>query len=109
MAVSAYPFTADKRFYAIILAFPTVEDRIVNILIPPGYEVESLPESTIVQLNNGAGTFKFIIAQNGNFLRVVSNMDLKNIVYTPQDYESLKKFYAQVVEKHAEAIVLTKS
>ncbi len=109
MAESENPFKADERFYPIIFDFPSVEDRIVNILIPPGYEVESLPESTIVQLNNGAGTFKFIIAQNGNFLRVVSNMDLKNIVYTPQDYESLKKFYAQVVEKHAEAIVLTKS
>ncbi len=109
IAENENPFKANERFYPIIFDFPSLESRVVNIMIPQGFEVESLPESAIVQINDGGGIFKFIIAQNGNFLRVESSIDLKDTVYTPNDYDILKKFYSQVVEKHAETIVLKKS
>ncbi|HSI70618.1 MAG TPA: transglutaminase domain-containing protein [Gillisia sp.] len=105
-AVANNPFKEGERMFPIIFDFPSIENCTVNIMVPPGYEVESLPESSIYELNNGAGTFKFLALQNGNFLRVESVLDLKNIVYSPQDYDALKKFYAQMVEKHSELIVL---
>jgi transglutaminase-like putative cysteine protease len=105
-AVSNNPFKEEKREFPIIFDFPSIDNCTVNIMVPPGYEVESLPESSIYELNNGAGTFKFLALQNGNFLRVESVLDLKNIVYSPLDYDALKKFYAQMVEKHSELIVL---
>lgn len=105
-AVSNNPFKEGERMFPVIFDFPSVENLTVNIMVPPGYEVESLPESSIYELNNGEGTFKFLALQNGNFLRIESVLDLKNIVYSPQDYDSLKKFYSQMVEKHSELIVL---
>lgn len=108
LAEKENPFKADDRNYPIIFDYPAIENKTVNILIPVGYEVEFLPESAILQLNKGAGTFKFITVQNGNFIRVESEIDIKNIVYTQLDYEALKQFYAQMVEKHTEAIVLKK-
>lgn len=108
MAEAENPFKADERTYPVIFNFPSLENKTVNIMVPAGYEVESLPESSIYELNNGAGTFKFLALQNGNFLRVESVLDIKNIVYTPQDYAALKQFYAQLVEKHSEVIVFKK-
>lgn len=102
------PFKADTREYPIIFDFPSLDNRVVNVLVPQGFEVESLPESAIVQLNQGAGTFKFLTSQNGNYLRIESSLDIKNIAYSPTEYDALKKFYAQIVEKHSEAIVLKK-
>lgn len=100
------PFKAEKREYPIFFDFPSAETKTVNIMVPEGYEVEYLPESALFDLNGGAGTFKFITLQNGNFLRIVSELNMKNTVFTSNDYKSLKEFYAQLVTKHTEAIVL---
>lgn len=103
------PFKAEKREYPIFFDYPSIENKVVNILVPEGYEVEFLPESTIIELNNGAGTFKFITLQNGKYLRIESEVDLKDTVYTPDDYTILKNFYAELVNKHSEAIVLKRT
>ncbi|MCM4159888.1 DUF3857 domain-containing protein [Antarcticibacterium flavum] len=108
LAEAENPFKADERSYPVIFNFPSLKNTTVNIMVPPGYEVESLPESSIYELNNGAGTFKFLTLQNGNFLRIESVLDIRNIVYSPQDYTALKQFYAQMVEKHSEVIVFKK-
>lgn len=106
LAEKENPFKAEKREYPIFFDFPSLENKTVNILLPEGYEVEFLPESAIIDLNNGAGTFKFITLQNGNYLRIESEYNMKNTVYPPADYKSLKDFFAEVVNKHSEAIVL---
>ncbi|UJH92762.1 transglutaminase [Antarcticibacterium sp. 1MA-6-2] len=106
LAEKENPFKAEKREYPIFFYFPSLENKTVNILLPEGYEVEFLPESAIIDLNNGAGTFKFITLQNGNYLRIESEYNMKNTVYPPADYKSLKDFFAEVVNKHSEAIVL---
>ena len=103
------PFKADERSYPVIFDFPSRDSRIVNIIIPEGFEVESLPENSIFQLMGESGVFKFLTSQNGKYLRVESVLELKNLVYTPEDYDDLKQFYAYIVDKHAETIVLKKS
>jgi hypothetical protein len=108
MAEKENPFKSDVRKYPIIFEYPYVDNRTVNIMVPEGYEIEFLPESAIFKLNEQAGTFKFITFQKGNFIRIESELDFKNIIFTPLDYKALKDFYAHIVEKHAEAIVFKK-
>jgi len=103
------PFKGEERTYPIYFDFPSNNSKTINLLIPEGYQVESLPESAIVKLKNGAGIFKFVVALNGRFLRVESSLDMNNMVYTSEDYEALKNFYGEMVNKHSEAIVLSKS
>lgn len=106
-ALTENPFKSDEREYPIFFDFPSIQKNTINIMIPEGYAVESLPESIITKFKEDA-TFRFVTVQNGNFLRVESVLDLKNIIYTPNDYTILKEFYAQMVEKQTEAIVLKK-
>lgn len=108
LAEKENPFKADTRQNPIIFDFPSIENHTVNIMVPEGFEVESLPENSAVTINSDAGTFKFVILHNNNFIRVESVMDWKNIVFSPADYNALKQFYAHVVEKHSEAIVFKK-
>lgn len=108
LALNENPFKADERKYPIFFDYPSSRNNTVNIRLPEGYKVESLPESVISDLNGGAGTFKFVVIQNGPFLRVQSVLELKNIVYTNQDYQALKNFYALMVEKNSETVVLSK-
>lgn len=106
--LSENPFKADERHYPIFFEFPLVSKKTVNILIPEGYEVESLPESVITQINGGEGEFKFLANQNGRYLRFEAEFGLKNIVFLPEQYSALKEFYAQMVEKQTETLVLRK-
>lgn len=107
-AVNENPFKEEKRNYPVIFDFPAMESYTVNLMIPDGYEVSSLPENFETILGEGAGQFIFRTRLAGQYLRVESIMDMNNIVYTSADYEKLKEFFAQMVEKQSEAIVLTK-
>ena len=108
LALEENPFKADERQYPVFFDYPAVHKKTANILLPKGYTVEYLPESVIYELNAGAGTYKFITSHNGNFLRIDSELHMTNTVYTPNDYTALKQFFATMVEKQTEAIVLTK-
>lgn len=102
------PFKADERNYPVFFDFPMLKSTTVNVLIPEGYEVEALPESLITTINDGDGQFKFLVNQNGRYLRLEAELDLRNIIFLPTHYTALKEFYAQMVEKQSEAIVLKK-
>lgn len=107
-AISENPFKAEERAFPIFFNYPKVESNTVNLIIPNGYEVEHIPESGISDFKNGAIVYKYLIAQNGNFLRIESVLEMKDVVFSPLDYENLKEFYSLLVEKQTEAIVLKK-
>lgn len=107
-ALAENPFKAEERSYPIFFDFPLLRNKTVNVLIPEGYEVEALPESVITKINDGDGEFKFLVNQNGRFLRLEAELNIKNIIFLPTQYNALKEFYAQMVEKQSEAIVLKK-
>ncbi|MCM4157194.1 DUF3857 domain-containing protein [Gramella sp. AN32] len=102
------PFKADERFYPIFFQYPSTNNQVINIMVPQGYEVNSLPKDLIVQLANEAGDFKYIVRHQGKFIRVESEVNINRLVFNPQDFEFLKAFYGNIVEKHNEAIVFTK-
>jgi len=108
MAQSTNPFKADERKLPIFFKYPSTESKTVYMQIPDNYKVESLPESKMFDLNEGQGSYKFIILQSGNFIKVTSELKMNNIVYTPDDYQNLKRFYDGMVALNSEAIVLTK-
>lgn len=101
-------FKADKRTYPIFFDFPTQKHNLINIMIPEGYEVVSLPESAIVKLKENAGEFKYIVKHSGSYLRIDSEVNLSQTVYLPKDYEIIQKFYDNIIEKQNESIVLRK-
>lgn len=109
MALKENPFKADERYYPIFFDFPSSNEKVVNIMLPEGYQVESLPESAVLVFNNGAGKFQFYANQSGKFLRIQAITDMNQIVYPAQDYENLKKLYSQMVDKQNEVIVLSKA
>ncbi|GHA26723.1 hypothetical protein GCM10007103_05130 [Salinimicrobium marinum] len=108
LALEENPFKADERQYPVIFDYPLSRNNTVNIMVPEGYQVESIPESIISDFNNGAGTFKFIASQNGQFLRVQAILEVKTIAYSNKEYKALKDFYALMVEKQTEPIVFSK-
>ena len=103
------PFKDDKRNYPIFYDFPEQKNYTFNIMIPEGYEISSVPESIIVSLGENDGEFKFIVNANGKIIRLLSHVRINKLAFQPEEYEGLKKFYANIIKKQGEAIVLEKT
>jgi len=102
------PFTAEKREYPIDFKYPSSDTYMINITIPDGYTVESIPESASLELPDEIGKFGFMISntENNIQLRVTSeiNVPLVPALY----YDILQEYFKIIVEKETEKIVLTK-
>mgnify|MGYP004235024099 CR=1 FL=1 len=69
------------------------------MLIPEGYEVESLPQSAIVQLKDAAGEFKYLVKHMNNVIRIESEVNLAQTIFAATDYEYIQKFYDNIIKK----------
>lgn len=108
MAEKENPFKLDERKYPIDFSIPFKENYKVNIMLPQGYKVESLPKAEAFEFKGGAVKYTFIVKQNGNFIQLSTDFDLKSTLIDPQDYSVFKEFYGKIIEKQTEKIVLTK-
>ncbi|MUU77846.1 transglutaminase domain-containing protein [Winogradskyella endarachnes] len=109
LATKENPFKLEERQYPIDFVIPFTDKFMVNIKLPEGYKVESLPNSEALEFKDANVKFTYLIQQNGNFLQLKVQFDIINPLILPADYKDFKNFYSKIVEKQAEQIVLTKS
>jgi hypothetical protein len=102
------PFKLEKREYPIDFAFPIKTRYLVNIMLPEGYILESMPESEILNFENGALKFEYVAKENGKYLQFNIGLDISSSLIEPQYYEAFKKFFNLVIQKQTEQIVLKK-
>jgi len=109
MVVDENPFKSEKREYPIDFGYPWRDKFLINISIPEGYEIESIPESLSMSLPQDAGKFRYNIAADaGGMLRVSVETSMNYSALPAEFYPSLKEFYRKLVEKHTERVVLKK-
>ncbi|GGI55777.1 DUF3857 domain-containing protein [Winogradskyella haliclonae] len=108
MAEKENPFKLDVRQYPIDFTMPFKDKFKVNIMLPKGYKVEALPKSEVMEFKEGAVKYTFIAKQNGSYVQLSTELDLKSPIIDSSDYSVFKEFYGKVVEKQAEQIVLSK-
>ncbi|WP_460219900.1 DUF3857 domain-containing protein [Psychroserpens sp. MEBiC05023] len=101
------PFKQDTRHFPIDLSYPFSDRYMINIMIPEGYALESLPSSEKIQFND-VGDFTFLAKENGSFLQLTVALNMKSPIILASDYEVFKGFYSRVIEKQSEKIVLKK-
>jgi hypothetical protein len=102
------PFKAAERFYPVEMPYAMNETYIFYMEIPAGYKVEEIPKSTRVKFNEDEGMFEYIISAAENRIQLRSRIVLKKATFYPEDYQSLRDFYAYIVKKESEQIVLKK-
>jgi hypothetical protein len=103
------PFTSEKREYPVDFLFPQSDSYIVNYMLPQGYQVESLPESTKFVLPDNLGSFLYQIVNRGNTLQLRVSTDLNTDVVSSEYYEHLRTFFRELVKKETEKVVITKA
>ena len=102
------PFKLKERLLPVELRYPLSTKTVVNIDLPEGYVVESLPESVQINYNENKGSYRYVVSNVGNRITVVADFEMNQSVVQPNDYPIWKDFFTAIVAKDAEKIVLKK-
>ena len=106
--IKSNPFVAATRKYQIELPYCKEETFRLTMEIPDGYEVDELPSSSQIKLNENAGLFDYSINRNNNTIELNVKMKLTKAIYEPEEYQALRDFYKNIIKKEAEQIVFKK-
>ncbi len=102
-------FKSEDRKLPVDFASAWLTSDEVQIQIPDGYKVETLPESISIATENGIGNYEFTISTKENkiFLKSITKV---NIPIIPLNmYKELKDFYSKRLLKMKEKVVLVKN
>jgi hypothetical protein len=105
---SENPFKSEMRDYPVDFTYPWHYQFNVNIEIPEGYEVKTLPESKTLSIPNGFGSFKYNISSKGQLVSLICTISINAAVIEPALYPNLKEFYKEMLEKQTALVVLKK-
>jgi transglutaminase-like putative cysteine protease len=102
------PFKQETREYPIDYGFPFLDKYTINIDIPEGYVVETLPKSTQLNMEDNLGSFKFISNAAGNKIQLSISHQINSPIVSSEYYSMLKEYYQSMIAKETEKIVLKK-
>jgi len=102
------PFNQEKREYPVDFGFPWQDKYTINIEIPDGYTVESLPAITQIETAQNICNFKYNILANGTKIQLSIMQEVTVPIVSSADYPMLQESYKKIIEKENEKIVLKK-
>ena len=102
------PFKQELREYPVDFGYPKQERYSININIPEGFIVESMPQAINIGTAENIGKFKYMIANTGNNIQIAITKDINVAIVQADLYSVLKDFYEKIVDKQNEKIVLKK-
>jgi hypothetical protein len=102
------PFQDQDRKYPVEMPYTIDDSYTLNMEIPGGYAVGELPKSVKVNLNGNEGAFEYLLAVDAKHIQLHVRVKLDRAWFPPDDYTSLRDFFALIVKKEAEPLVLTK-
>ena len=95
--ISENPFKMKERSYPMDFGFPFTNTYLVSIDLGEEYEIEHLPSSKTIKLQNDDGECSVIYMGQGNKINVRFTLKLNAYRFPPDTYPSLKDFFANVV------------
>ena len=101
-------FKAAERRYPVEMPFAFDETYMLTMDIPKNYVIEEVPKSVRVNFNEGEGSFEYLVDKTADQIQLRSRVIMKKAYFLPEDYNSLRDFFAFVVKKHGEQIVFKK-
>lgn len=97
----------EERSQDIKIRYGYQDTDSINLRLPEGYEIESLPR--ITELKNDFGRFHFSIQCQGRDICIVQSLLLHRGTYSPKLYSEFALFMKEVANQYHSKIILRKS
>ncbi|APQ16603.1 hypothetical protein BTR34_04315 [Maribacter hydrothermalis] len=93
------PFVSSERNYPIDFGYPMKYQYILNMNIPDGYRLKSLPKSVNLVLPNNEGVLKLNVVNNvSDTLNLFFTFELNMAHYSEDNYDGIKQFFSEAVK-----------
>ncbi|WP_367756973.1 hypothetical protein [Flavobacterium sp. WC2430] len=102
------PFVLGKRLMPVYFGYPKTDKYNINIEIPKGYKVVSVPQPIKISTANSVESYSINIAYDNDKIQIAIVKEINLAVVPPDLYDALKDFFQKMMEKQNEKIVLTK-
>ncbi|MEJ6980370.1 DUF3857 domain-containing protein [Pedobacter sp. P351] len=106
--ITENPFKLTERTYPVDMGAPSETKVIMVLKFPEKFEVISKPPALALSLPNNGGRLLTQSTLEGNTLLVSYNMQLKNSIYSSEEYHYLKEFYNKIIQTQQADIILKK-
>ncbi|KRB53850.1 DUF3857 domain-containing protein [Flavobacterium sp. Root186] len=100
------PFNQEKRVLPIYFGYPSEEEIIINLEIPAGYKIESMPKPIQISSENKEIVFVLDIVNVDDRIQISCSKVIKNSVFEADQYNGLKNLYQKMLANQNEKIVL---
>jgi len=107
-AMKENPFSAMVRRYPVEMSYTFNELYGLRMDIPKGYEIEELPKPVKIKLFETDGVYEYGFLVGSDFVQFRSRLVLSRAYFEPEEYQTLRDFFAMVVKKQGEMIVFRK-
>jgi hypothetical protein len=94
---------------AIYFGYLTMERFAINLEIPEGYMVESLPAPVRVTLGDKEIVFSLNTSSDGNKIQILSTKEINSSIFAPDAYQGLKDLFQKMIASQNEKIILKKN
>jgi len=102
------PFVQEVRNLPVFFGYPKQDKYTLNIEIPEGYAVESIPQPMAIATGEGVGSFKFNIQVTANKIQIVVTSEINQMLVAAEFYPALKDYFKKMTDKQNEKIILKK-
>jgi len=92
------PFKLQERKYPVDFGAPYNYSYLLNLKIPEGYDIISIPENAEVRLPNRGGVFMLKVQKKENEVNVFMRYVLNKTTYEGEEYQKLKEFFNQIIK-----------
>jgi hypothetical protein len=106
--MKANPLKSETRNFPVDYPALIEQNFYLNFTIPDGYKIEELPKPMRIKTEDGGIKFEYNISANDNKVQLISKFSLGRVFFKVEEYKMLRDFYAQIVAKQEEQIVLKK-
>ena len=102
------PFTQENRQMPICFGYPTQEKYNINLEIPEGYVVETIPKPIHIAVEDNGIIYKFNIVNQANKIQISCLKEINTSVFAAGQYSVLKEIFQKMIASQTEKIVLKK-
>lgn len=102
------PFKTAQRVYPVEFEYPLVMSENIQLTLPKGYTVETLPKGVKLRLSDNTARYTYNVQPKEQVLSIASNLVRTQTLFLPERYDELRSFYQHMVDKEQEKIILKK-
>lgn len=100
------PFVSAERNYPVDFGHPLRYQYIINIKIPEGYKLKSLPEDKNYNLPDNGGNLKLNINSTIGMLNVFFTFDLNFAHFSNDIYSEIKSIFSEVIKIQDQSLIV---